>query len=229
MYPHQLRCGAHINMSCASLPCLLSRAWRRLAVLTTGLVLAGFCLLPGQLYASDLAAPAADAGWTCMPAASRATYIGIHGGTVPVSLLTSPDGTHMVALVGRTGNDFLRALKVQDLAARSEPPAGLQNDAETRELLATADELLLYPPRPLAANATVLMAGTALGEVPVIYATGQSFARMGNFAENFLPFGLSNHSPLFEGAVKEPLKAEKKTKAVKRGSLVRARSGSSVN
>ena len=31
-------------------------------------------------------------GWTAMPAGARSTYLGIHGGTVPVSLLVSRDG-----------------------------------------------------------------------------------------------------------------------------------------
>ena len=40
-----------------------------------------------------------------MPAGAKTTYIGIHGGTVPVSLLTAGDGSPMIALVGLTGSD----------------------------------------------------------------------------------------------------------------------------
>ena len=42
---------------------------------------------------------------------SKTTYIGIHGGTVPVSLLTAGDGSPMIALVGLTGSDFLNFLR----------------------------------------------------------------------------------------------------------------------
>jgi len=131
-----------------------------------------------------------------MPAGARATYIGIHGGTVPVSLLTSRDGTHLVALVGETGNDFLRTLKVA---------------SDTKETQPTT-------------NATLLMAGTAVGAMPVIYATGHSFASLNQLSTDSLLFGISENSPLLEGAVKAPRVAKKEVKAAKRR-LVR---GSSV-
>ena len=50
-------------------------------------------------------------GWTAMPAGARSTYLGIHGGTVPVSLLVSRDGMSLVSFVGQTGNDFLELLR----------------------------------------------------------------------------------------------------------------------
>ena len=49
-----------------------------------------------------------------MPAGAKTTYIGIHGGTVPVSLLTAGDGSPMIALVGLTGSDFLNFLRTND-------------------------------------------------------------------------------------------------------------------
>ena len=45
-----------------------------------------------------------------MPAGARPTYMGIHGGTMPVSLLVYGDGSSLVTFVGRTGNDFLEML-----------------------------------------------------------------------------------------------------------------------
>ncbi|MCL1985849.1 MAG: hypothetical protein FWG59_05315, partial [Betaproteobacteria bacterium] len=66
--------------------------------------------------------------WVYMPAGARAAYIGIHGGTVPVSLLTSRDGTHMVALVGQTGNDFLQTLKVDPGTTGALSPTPSQTD-----------------------------------------------------------------------------------------------------
>ncbi len=49
--------------------------------------------------------------WGEMPAGARTAYIGIHGGTVPVSLLTAGDGSPMIAQVGLTGSDFLNFLR----------------------------------------------------------------------------------------------------------------------
>ena len=54
-------------------------------------------------------------GWTAMPAGARSTYLGIHGGTVPVSLLVSRDGMSLVSFVGQTGNDFLELLRRADV------------------------------------------------------------------------------------------------------------------
>jgi len=172
--------------------------------------------------------------WTQMPAGARATYIGIHGGTVPVSLLTSRDGTHMVALVGQTGNDFLRTLKVNpgtkgalpSATPDVPPPDGEEADAEA--YLAQLPPQTSATPTPpsfrLAANATLLMAGTAVGAMPVIYATGHSFASLNQLYTDSLLFGISEHSPLLEGAVKAPLKTAKDAKAAKRRPLVRGSS-----
>jgi len=190
--------------------------------------------------------------WTHMPAGARATYIGIHGGTVPVSLLTSRDGTHMVALVGQTGNDFLRTLRVNPgtMGALPPPPdaqaspdgnpdAGPNagHDGNTDGNTDGAAEAqpaqphlpVSTPPTPppfrLRTNATLLMAGTAVGAMPVIYATGHSFAALDQLYTDSLLFGISEHSPLLEGAVKAPLKAAKDAKGAKRRPLVYGSSG----
>jgi len=171
--------------------------------------------------------------WTQMPAGARATYIGIHGGTVPVSLLTSRDGTHMVALVGQTGNDFLRTLKVNP-GTRGALPSAMPDDSpplDGEEAVVDAHlaqaplQAPATPPPPsfrFAANATLLMAGTAVGAMPVIYATGHSFASLNQLYTDSLLFGISEYSPLLEGAVKAPLKTAKDAK--KRRPLVRGSS-----
>jgi hypothetical protein len=167
-----------------------------------------------------------------MPAGARSTYIGIHGGTVPVSLLTSRDGTHMVALVGETGNDFLRTLKVDPGTTGALPPtpsralsvSDIEEDTGVMYLdLQTSAAPALSSFR-LAANATLLMANTAVGAMPVIYATGHSFASLSQLYTDSLLFGISENSPLLEGSVKAPLKAAKNVKAAKRRPLVRGSS-----
>jgi hypothetical protein len=134
----------------------------------------------------------------------------------------------MVALVGQTGNDFLRTLKVDPGTTGAQPatpPKILSNPA--REEDADATHLNLHtpaapvrPPSQRTANATLLMANTAVGTMPVIYATGHSFASLNQLYTDSLLFGISEHSPLLEGSVKAPLSTAKKAKPVKRRPLV---------
>ena len=153
--------------------------------------------------------------WIYMPAGARATYIGIHGGTVPVSLLTSRDGTHLVALVGQTGNDFLRTLKVASGTRETQPVQYGEEATELAHLPLLAPAAPIQPFR-LAANATLLMAGTAVGAMPVVYATGHSFAGLSQLYTGNLLFGISENSLLLEGAVKAPYTAKKGVKTAKR-------------
>ena len=93
------------------------------------LLLAAFALANGPVWAAPT--PVADkvgdkkeeAVWGEMPAGAKTTYIGIHGGTVPVSLLTAGDGSPMIALVGLTGSDFLNFLRTND-RLQDDPPRG---------------------------------------------------------------------------------------------------------
>lgn len=126
-------------------------------------------------------APASGSGWVDMPVGARPAYIGIHGGTVPVSLLTSKDGQSMVTFVGRTGNDFLSMLHKTSIRS----PEG---------------ERQVNP----SSNGTVLMAETSIGSIPVFYATGKGFARM-DLADDWLPFGLTEKPLLLEGQAVKPL------------------------
>ncbi len=139
-----------------------------------------------------------DAGpvqWVEMPAGARKTYIGIHGGTVPVSLLTAGDGTPMIAQVGLTGSDFLHFLR-----------SGGKPDRELVLFDITAENEAAPAPVAVPAlptrNATVLLAGTAAGDVPVIYATGRSFEDMSLVPDNWAPFGLTQKPLSAEGTVK---------------------------
>ena len=186
------------------------------------------CLAPfavsWQSASAESGTSALTPQWQYMPAGARAAYIGIHGGTVPVSLLTSRDGTHMVALVGQTGNDFLRILKVdpdttETLSTLASGALPAPDGAEDTDLehpnrqVGAGSEL---PSLRLGANATLLMAGTAIGAMPVIYATGHSFASLSRQYTDSLLFGISEHSPLLEGSVKAPRKTAKKTRPAKR-------------
>ena len=202
------------------------------------------CAVSWQSARAEPGKHAAAPQWVYMPAGARATYIGIHGGTVPVSLLTSRDGTHMVAFVGQTGNDFLRTLRADSGTADTvSPPPSVSSPAPdgaefSEDVSRAAGEL---PPAPdgvevtdpaashreaaavsaqsylrPGANATLLMAGTAVGAMPVIYATGHSFASLSRSYTDSLFFGISDYSPLLEGSVKAPRQTAKKSKPAKR-------------
>lgn len=177
--------------------------------------------------------------WGEMPAGAKTTYIGIHGGTVPVSLLTAGDGSPMIALVGLTGSDFLHFLRSKGKMAEEPPaeapaapvasgplppspssnatlaqaPAAPSGEAQTEDLPAT------LPPVPSESNATLLLAGSPSGDIPVIYATGRAFERMSLVPANWAPFGLTEKALSVEGEVKvltPPKKLPKKYQKKKR-------------
>ena len=49
-------------------------------------------------------------GWVRVDSGSRQAYVGIHGGTAPLSLMCSTDGV-LFAFTGQTGNDFMQVLR----------------------------------------------------------------------------------------------------------------------
>ena len=158
------------------------------------LIICMLCLLPAPAFpgmcaaATDSGAKAAD-GWVIMPAGARPTYMGIHGGTMPVSLLVSDDGSSLLTFVGRTGNDFLDVLRRTDVRMPS-----LLNATAARD---TAGGGLLT-------GGTVLMAGSAASSMPVIYLTGEGFARAAPSPDQLQPFGLSDKPLSIEGQVVKP-------------------------
>lgn len=59
---------------------------------------------------AEAPAPPRDSGWIHMPAGAKSAYMGIQGGTMPISLLVANDGSALLSFVGKTGNDFLSTL-----------------------------------------------------------------------------------------------------------------------
>lgn len=127
----------------------------------------------------------ADDGWVVMPAGGRPAYMGIHGGTMPVSLLVAGDGASLVTFVGRTGNDFLEALRATDL-----PLPSLLNATVARS-------------RAMSGGAA-LFAGNATSSLPVIPLTGESFAALAEQPGKLQPFGLSDEPLAIEGRAVRP-------------------------
>ena len=67
-------------------------------------------------------------GWVKVESGSRQAYVGIHGGTAPLSLMHSTDGV-LFAFTGRTGNDFMQVLKGGNASrVAAQPPP--RNNAE---------------------------------------------------------------------------------------------------
>lgn len=165
--------------------------------------------LPQSNSSRPVFIPAADSGveaaqalpqspWVEMPEGARKAYIGIHGGTVPVSLISAGDGTPLIAQVGLTGSDFLNFMRSRN----KKKPWSIADLS-----VAAMGEHVVQPPLS-DKNATLLLAGTGTGDVPVIYATGRNFERMAIVPSNWAPFGLTEKPLSMEGAVKLPPKKE---------------------
>ena len=100
--------------------------------------------------------PPSGQGWIVMPEGARQAYFGIHGGTIPVSLLATSEGTSLVTFVGATGNDFLSLLRRAEIRMPS-----LLNGTQPGKPLA---RLPLIPGR-----GCKLTAGSSTTSLPVFY------------------------------------------------------------
>ena len=130
-------------------------------------------------------------GWVVMPAGARPAYFGIHGGTMPVSLLVYGDGSSLVTFVGRTGNDFIDVLRRAEVSM-----PGLLNATSQR-----SSSKAVTP----SANATaVLMAGSSSSSLPVFNVSGEGLSRMDVPPGQLQPFGLSDKALSIEGEVTAP-------------------------
>lgn len=147
------------------------------------------CFLIYGFSSQSLAAPGqengADEAWMNMPAGARPAYMGIHGGTMPVSLLVSGDGASLLTFVGRTGNDFLETLREAWLP------------------LPTMGNSTRVPSWRAKSGAPSLFAGNATATMPVLSLPGETLAKEGWLA-NLQPFGLSPRPLRIEGEVTRP-------------------------
>lgn len=155
------------------------------------------CILCLHLFFSGgfacAAAPSDGAigdGWTGMPAGARPAYMGIHGGTMPMSLLVYGGGVSLVSFVGRTGNDFLEVLRRTDTPV----PSALNATARTAQIFDGA------PPQ---GSDTVLMAGSGVASLPVIQ-LGSGLERLPLSSGQLQPFGFSDKPLSIEGQVTKP-------------------------
>ena len=201
----ELRCQTMFTSNAASKKAdSTTPARRRLRrLLAAGAMLGAFLASSPEAQASTpVSGPASgselgslDKDWVIMPAGAKQAYIGIHGGTVPVSLLTTIEGTSLVSFVGRTGNDFLELLHREDLRMPS-----LLNGTVPQDSGATAHRNL-----DLASfRVRHLMAGNATNSLPVIYLNGDSLAKLSSNLDALKPFGLSDEPLSIEGEIARP-------------------------
>ena len=83
------------------------------------------------------------------------------------------------------------------MAASAQEPADTPADNATQPVEAGSDPVLTTSP-----NATLALAGSPNGDIPVIYATGRAFERMSLVPENWAPFGLTEKALSVEGEIK---------------------------
>ncbi len=158
--------------------------------------------------------------WGEMPAGARSVYIGIHGGTVPVSLLTAGDGSPMIAQVGLTGTDFLHFMR-RGTASPDDMALIPVADPNSRANSGSESEQTDPPvPRLTQNKATLLLAGRCQRDVPVIYATGRNFERLSLVPANWAPFGLTETPLSLEGEVRI-INQPKKLPRYRRGKRLR--------
>lgn len=122
-------------------------------------------------------------GWVSLEPGIRPAYVGIHGGTAPITLLRSPEGA-LFAYTGTTGNDFLQILRSRGMA-----------DNKTGQL--PPQEILSPASKTSTASQTFAFAKTSPtgkkgeGAAPFAMPFRKETMRQ-SLAEPLLPFGLSN-------------------------------------
>lgn len=121
--------------------------------------------------------------WTRMPAGGKPAYMGIHGGTMPVSLLVANDGSSLLGFVGRTGNDFLELLRNAYL-----PLPSFGNSTHKKDM---------------ALKSSGVFAGNATASLPV-FTLPDDPAATRTLIGRLFPFGLSPLPLSIEGALEKP-------------------------
>lgn len=119
-------------------------------------------------------------GWVSLEPGTRPAYVGIHGGTAPITLLRSPEGA-LFAYTGTTGNDFLQILRSRGMA-----------DNKTGQL--PPQEILSPAPKQSATAKTLAsLKNSQTGKKNGLSADPFRKEHMRqSLSEPLLPFGLSN-------------------------------------
>ena len=68
-------------------------------------------------------------GWVNLEPGAKPAYVGIQGGTAPITLLRSPKGS-LLGYTGNTGNDFIHILQGKEPPSLSLPPSDSKESLE---------------------------------------------------------------------------------------------------
>jgi hypothetical protein len=143
-----------------------------------------------------------------MPAGARPAYMGIHGGTMPVSLLVVADGSSLLGFVGRSGNDFLDVLRNAKSSFSTSRILDRDVDGQTandsNNAASPAGESPAFDKIPFPPN-SLFVTGSGLTSLPVIQMNG-SLAVFSSNLERLLPFGFSENPLPIEGEITPPAK-----------------------
>jgi hypothetical protein len=92
-------------------------------------------VLPARAAEAD--GKSASEGWVVIESGSRPAYVGIHGGTAPISLLRASNGL-LFAFTGQTGNDFLHVLRGNATNVSGVSPAAPGRDTGVPQAVSAA-------------------------------------------------------------------------------------------
>ena len=116
-----------------------------------------------------------DSEWITIPAGAKSAYMGINGGTMPISLMVQNDGSALLSFVGKTGNDFLEILRKGNFFLPSLGNATLNGKTS---------------------NSIALFAGNSTSTLPVYVST---FSTGADLIKQYAPFGFSSAPLSIEG------------------------------
>ena len=100
--------------------------------------------------------------WVTLSASSRPAYVGIHGGTAPISLFRNENG-ELVAITGQTGNDFSHLLSGGNSSLPALPQAGNEDASQKTTPVEAGDSVTMSGdevPSPVQTSVTTASSST---------------------------------------------------------------------
>ncbi len=100
---------------------------RKISALPLGITLAilGFGLSLAVAPMRAVAEEHSEAGdWVSLPESDRSSFVGIHGGTAPVSVMGNEISPAEETITGRTGDDFVQLLEGDDVNSAAQADIG---------------------------------------------------------------------------------------------------------
>lgn len=131
--------------------------------------------IPITAFADEMLESSENSEWVTIPAGAKSAYMGINGGTMPVSLIVQNDGSALLSFVGKTGNDFLDILRKGNSFLPS-----LGNATSSGKIT----------------DGIALFAGNSTSTLPVYTS---NFSTGADLIMHYLPFGFTSAPLIIEG------------------------------